>query len=371
MMMHQTRLVAAALLSAVLLAGSGTAADLKDSFKKGTPTLKSAGAMAFGPEGILFVGDPVGAAIYAIDTGDSPKEAASSKLNVKGIDEKIASLLGTEAKGIRIVDLEVNPASGIAYLSVMRGKGADAAPVILRVDHDGAIKEVSLKDVPYSKVELPNAPDPKAKTRFGPTRQFSITKLAYVKGKLYVSGLSNEEWKSTLRAIPFPFTEADKGTSVQIWHGAHGRFETEAPIRTFISFEIDGKAHLLAAYTCTPLVKIPVSDLVPGKKLKGTTIAELGNHNSPLDMFAYEKGGKKFILIANTSRGLMKVSTESIDKVDPITDPVKDGKTAGLTYETIKGYKGVQQLDQLDKDHALLLIRRADGRLDLETIDLP
>jgi len=370
--MHQTRWVGAALLAAGLLAASASAADLKDSLKKGTPELKSAGAMAFGPEGILFVADPVGATIYAIDTGDSPKEAASSKLNVEGLDEKIASLLGTNVKGIRINDLEVNPASGQAYFSVMRGKGAEATPVIIRVNQTGDIKEVSLKDVNYSKVELPNAPDANAKAGRGPSpRQQSITKLAYVKDKLYVSGLSNEEWKSTLRSIPFPFKEADQGTSVQIWHGAHGRFETEAPIRTFVSFEIDGKSHLLAAYTCTPLVKFPVEELKPGKKLKGTTVAELGNRNQPIDMFVYEKGGKKFILIANTSRGLMKVSTDNIQNVDPITEPVKNGNTAGLTYETLKEYKGVQQLDQLDKEHALLLIRTPEGGLNLKTIELP
>jgi peptide-methionine (R)-S-oxide reductase len=30
----------------------------------------------------------------------------------------------------------------------------------------------------------------------------------------------------------------------------------------------------MAAYTCTPLVKIPVADLKAGAKVKGTTIAE-------------------------------------------------------------------------------------------------
>jgi hypothetical protein len=373
MMLHRTRFALAALTAAALLAGSARAADLKEGMKKGSPELKSAGAMAFAPGGILFVGDYVGATIYAIDTGDNPKEPATGELNVKGLDEKIASMLGTEAKNILIKDLEVNPASGKAYLSVMRGRGAKGTPVILSVDRKGEIKEVGLKDVKYSKVELPNAPDPEAKGgRFGgPPRLSSITKLAYVKGKLYVSGLSNEKWKSTLRSIPFPFKKADAGTGVQIWHGAHGQFETEAPVRTFVPFDIDGKSHLLAAYTCTPLVKFAVEDLKPGKKLKGTTIAELGNRNSPIDMFVYEKDGKKFLLIANTSRGLMKVSTDNITKVDPITEHIEGGGTAGLKYETLKEYKGVQQLDQLDKEHALLVIRTEKGGLNLQTIDLP
>ena len=36
----------------------------------GKVQLKSAGALAFGPDGILFVGDSVGGAVVAIDTGD-------------------------------------------------------------------------------------------------------------------------------------------------------------------------------------------------------------------------------------------------------------------------------------------------------------
>ncbi len=34
------------------------------------PEMKSAGPLAFGPEGVLFVGDTAGAAIFAIETGD-------------------------------------------------------------------------------------------------------------------------------------------------------------------------------------------------------------------------------------------------------------------------------------------------------------
>ena len=33
----------------------------------GSPDIKSVGPLAFGPEGVLFVGDNVGAAIFAID----------------------------------------------------------------------------------------------------------------------------------------------------------------------------------------------------------------------------------------------------------------------------------------------------------------
>jgi len=40
------------------------------------------------------------------------------------------------------------------------------------------------------------------------------------------AGLSNEEFSSKFWAIPFPFKTADQGTSVEIWHTSHNRFET-------------------------------------------------------------------------------------------------------------------------------------------------
>src|SRR5439155_421368 len=347
---------------AAALCAAPVQADLTDSLKQGTPDLKSAGPLAFGPEGILFIGDPQGAAIFAIDTGDRTT-ASEGKFKLVDIDGKIASLLGTDVKEIMVNDLAVNPASGNAYLSLSRGKGPNAIPVVLKTDSKGKLEEVNLKNVKFAKATLPNASTKQ--------RQESITQIAYIKGNVYVAGLSNEEFASKLRSIPFPFKDADKGTSVEIFHDAHGKLETNAPVRTFTAYDINGETNLLAAYMCTPLVRIPLTDLKPGEKVKGTTIAELGNRNKPLDMIVYQKDGKDFILIANNSRGVMKVSTENIDKVEPITAPVRGGGTAGLKYETIAALKGVEQMDRQDKENALVLMRTGSGSLNLETVALP
>ena len=72
-------------------------------------------------------------------------------------------------------------------------------------------------------------------------------------------------------------------------------------MRTFVPYTISGQQYILAAYTCTPLVKIPVSDLKPGAKVKGVEIADLGAGNQPLDMVPYKKDGHDYILIANTA----------------------------------------------------------------------
>ncbi len=359
---------------ALLLCVGVVQAENKFGLEVGAPDVKSVGPLAFGPPGILFVADTKQASVYAIDTKDTQGDPSGAKFEVAGINEKIAGLLGIEPRDALINDLAVNPSSGNVYLSVSRGRGPDAVPVLLKVTPAGQISEVSLKKVAFSKAELPNPP-PDAVTGEGRRRRNnrtqSITDLGYVDGRLFVAGLSNEEFASNLRSLPFPFQQADDGTSVEIYHGAHGAFETRSPVRTFVSYDIAGDAHLLAAYTCTPLVKFKVSDLKPGQKLRGTTIAELGNRNNPLDMIVYNQDGKDYLLIANTSRGVMKVTTENIDKIEGITERVGGGGTQGLSYDTISTLKGVTQLDKLNERSAVLLVVNESGVADLKTVALP
>ncbi|HTU17068.1 MAG TPA: hypothetical protein VMG10_03335 [Gemmataceae bacterium] len=351
-----------ALAAAFVLAGSLHAAGPRDSLKKGSPKLQSISALAFGPEGILFIGDARAAAIVALDTQDYPETASTDLPKVESLDEKIASLLGIEASQLVFNALAVNPRSGNTYLGVTRGKGAGSTPVLLRVNRAGKLSEVALKDVPFAHTALPNP---------GKGRQPGdvITHMAYLKGKLYVACLSNEEFASRFRVLSFPFKDADKGTGVEIFHGSHNRVETKSPIRTFVPYQVKGEENILAAYTCTPLVQIPVASLKAGEKVRGKTIAELGNHNRPLDMIVYQKDGKDYILMANSSRGVMKIPTEGIDKAEAITKGVKE--TAGLKYETIKSLAGTEHLDAFDKDHALVLIRTPDKKLNLQTIEMP
>jgi hypothetical protein len=360
--MLKTRIVLTA-LAAIALAGvpsKGAA------LSKGAPDWKSAGPLAFGSNGLLFLADTQGAAIFAVDTGDRQADSAGGSIKVEGIDEKIAALLGTSPKQITIADLAVNPASGRAYLTVSRGRGPDASPVLVRVDRAGKVEAVALDNIPFAKAALPNPPKSDA-PRNG--RGESITDLAFVDGRVFIAGLSNEEFSSRLLAIPYPFADSSQGTSVEIYHGAHGRFETKAPVRTFAAYTINGEPHLLAAYTCTPLVKFPVAALKPGAHFKGTTVAELGNRNKPLDLIVYKKDGKDFLLLANSSRGVMKITTDNVDKAEGITRPIQGRE--GLPYETLSDLKGVTQLDELDKDHALILVQTPGGAANLETIALP
>jgi len=363
-----------AALALGLFAHAASAADWMAGMKEDKPVFKSMSQLAFGPEGILFVADTKAAAIFALATGDTTPAAGSQPLKVEGINAKIAALLGTSADQILLDDLAVNPISHNAYLAVSRGRGPDAVPVLMRVKTGGHLELVSLDKAKFSRAELPDAPVDgvvgQGKGQGNP-RQESITDIAFLEDRVLVAGLSNEEFASSLRAIPFPFKTVANGTSVEIYHGAHGRFETRAPIRTFVPFNVGNQPQLLAAYTCTPLVQFPVSDLKPGAKLKGKTIAELGNRNRPIDMIVYHKDGKDYLLLANSSRGVMKISTDDIEKVEGITAPVPDGGKKGLSYETIEGWTGVEQLARLDDGHAILIRRTPAGALNLESPALP
>ena len=332
------------------------------------PQMTSIGPLTFGPDGVLFAADTQAATIYALELGDKANGGAPGTQGVDGIDQKIAGLLGTEAKEVIVTDLVVHPRTKNAYIAVMRGQGAASKPALLRVDGAGKIEIVSFDTLKHTKVALPNAPNAGTNPQRDP-RQQSITDMAFADGRLYIAGLSNEEFASKLRSVKYPFATADNGTSVEIFHGNHGQLETRSPVYAFLPYAINNQPHLVAAYLCTPLVKFPVASLQSGTKVVGTTIAELGNRNRPIDMVLYKKDGREFLLMSNTARGVMKIPTDGFATAAPITAPVKT-ETGGIAYETIATMKGIEQLDLLDASRTLVL-SRAEGTLNLVTAPLP
>ncbi len=353
--------------AALLIAGvSADAAGLE----KGTPDIKSAGPLAFGPDGILFVGDPVGGAIFAIDTGDRTPEPIGAGFYRKEIDKEVEVLLGAEPHWFgKFNDLAINPASGKAYLSLDQGKVRESIPAVVRVDRLGKVEVVSLRDVFFAKASLPS-PFQNAYHPPGPNQDgYSVTDLAFVAGKLYVAGLSSEQLPSRIVTIPYPLPAvADQGTSIEVFHGASGEYNTRLPIWTFTPCTIKGEPCFLAAYAQTPLVKIPIAALKPSTHLRGTTLAELGNRNNPLDTLVYRTGGQEFVLVTNTRQGLMKISLDWLADAPPIETRLIG--PANLPYERIKQLGGLSFMEPVNDDHALVLGHKPGG-LDLFVIPLP
>lgn len=364
--MARFRMILSVFVVLALFATAAVAQDITASLTAGKAELQSAGVMTFGPNGVLFVADSLGAMIYALDTQDRTSSTADG-MNVTGLRDKVAGLLGTTPDQILINDVAVNPISRNAYVSVARGLGPAAAAVIVRVTPAGQLSALSLDNVKHAKVALPNPGN--VGTGRANARAQSITDMGIADGRLFVAGLSNEEFSSTLRSVPLPFPSSiDKGTSIEIWHANHNRFETNAPVRVFVPYKIGQQQNILAAYTCTPLVKFDVSSLKPGTKVMGTTIAELGMGNNPLDMVVYNKEGKEFFLMSNDRRGVMKLPTANLGAAPAITERV--GGTAGVPYETIQPLTNVQQLDKFNEQLALIL-QLNGASLDLKTVSLP
>ncbi|EAY24118.1 hypothetical protein [Microscilla marina] len=350
------------------------ATDLTENFIKGTPKISSMSQLAFGPQGILFIGDSKSATLFAIALDDKTAPVKKASLKIADLEGKIAALLGAKKSDVMVHDIAVNPLSKNIYLAVSRGRAKgdsywklpndlDDATILIRIKNGKAFEEVSLNNIKYSQVTIPNPIDKKKKNWRGKFRPDVITDIAYANGQVYVSGLSNEEFASTFRKIPFPFSNQVTSSSIEIYHAAHGQYETKSPIRTFLPYNLNGKPHILAAYLCTPLVTIPEDQLKNGQHVKGRTIAELGMGNMPLDMVVYKKDDKDYILMANTTRNAMKFSIEDIanTKVNLTTKTQVPFASEGVKY--ISFPRLLQQLANYDDKNLLVVMRMPNGSL--------
>lgn len=362
--MRFTAKLAAALLLVIASASAPISAGLAPVMTG--PSFTSIGPLAFTPDGTLFAADRTAATIVAMNLGAQAQAGAAGTADVDQIDGKIGALLGTDAAGITITDLAVHPTTRNSFVSVMRGTGPSAQAALIRVDGNGDIRLVSLDTVTFTSVSLPNPAAVNPNGRGG--RAQSVTDLQFVDGRLYVAGLSNEEFASKLWSVAYPFTSVDRGASIEIYHGNHGALETRSPVMAFVPYRIGTELNLLAGYTCTPLVKIPVNALKASAKVIGTTIAELGNGNQPLDLIVYHKDGEDFLLMSNSRRGVMKISTRGLADAAPITERV--GGTAGVPFETIASMVNVEQMDLLDPSRTLVIVRGEAGR-NLTAVPLP
>jgi len=356
----------------------------------GTVEVGTAGPITFGPEGILFLADNSAAKIVALDVADPGPEGGSEPFDLEDLDARIGSLLGCRADDVLIRDLAVHPRTQNVYVSLQRGRGESAEAVLVRVDRlDGTVAEVPLTDVPSAETRIADAPtadderfdvtlplrgDEGEELKIGertirilrrPIRTSTVTDMMYLDGSLVVAGLSNEEFSSKLRRIPFPFdasTEPVEAHNLEIFHVSHGKWETAAPIRTFVAY--DGGRSVLASYTCTPVVHFDFAGLDSGTKVIGRTVAELGAMNQPLDMVSFFAGGEEHLLVANTKHGLIKVSRADIDAQAPLTAPKEP---VGVPRET-EDLQGIVRLANLNDTYVLALQNGEGGRQHLRSL---
>ena len=359
----------------------------KYGLSEGKPALKSVGPLAIGPDGILFVADNANATIFAIDLGDNDSASGTHQVNVENLDTRLAAYLGCPKEDVVVRDMAVNPASENVYLSVMRGTGDDGVPLLIKVSADGSLSEVSLDHVPFSQTAVPNPPtvedertdgrvlrsdDPEGEDRTMPSgrtlrmardrlRNVAVTDLAYLDGVLLVAGASNEEFSSSLRRIPFPFSGDAAANSLEIFHVSHGRYETASPIRTFLPY--GGNTNVVASYTCTPVVHFAVGDLQPGTHVVGRTVADLGAGNTPLDIVSYKRDGQDYLLISNTRHPLIRIACKDIDGQETLTQPKEP---LGVPRDNMP-QQGVSRMANLNGSYVLMMQRDEAGDVHLRS----
>jgi hypothetical protein len=299
-------------------------------------TPRSAGPLTFSPDGVLFVGDNKLGAVFAFETERGQAPASLDPFLFESIDETIATALGVTAKSLVMNGMAVHPVTREPYLSVGVRNGDRLEAAVVRVSLDGEVHPFDLSSSKVTVHQLFDAPDEdqtfqsragmfpmpadeyfheKART---PVRSMTIVDLKFHDGEVYVAGVSNQEFASTLRRVPYPFTGDVSETRLEIYHVAHGIYETRAPIRAMQFADIDGEDTLVAAYACSPLVTIPVSQLQHGTKVTGKTIGDMGN-GQPISMVAFRDGEEEKLFITNLGRGPMIVPLSGIRSAEGFT----------------------------------------------------
>ena len=293
-----------------------------------TAKLKYAGILTFSPDGVLFVGDNISGAVFAYPMGTGLAPSSPASLNVEDIDARIAELVNRPKSSVHINGMAVHPTSHDVYLSVTIGA---ENPALMKVSPAGALSKVDLAHAKPTSWTIPDAPTPDEhfRDRTGdlplpaghdahlkamiPMRSMTIVDMKFHNGELFIAGISNEEFSSTLRRVSYPFGERSSSTAVRIYHVAHERYETRAPIRALEFATLDGEDTLIAAYTCSPLVLIPTADLKAGAKVTGKTVGDMGN-GQPLSLFSVSYRGVPSLFVTNAGHSPRIIPISGLQK---------------------------------------------------------
>jgi hypothetical protein len=356
----------------------------------------SAGALAFAPDGTLFLGDSKAGAIWAYPPRAGDKVSDVEPFLFADIDQRMAKVLGVESRQLIYNGMAVHPLTREPHISLgIKGHGK-VEPAVVRVSFKGTIMPVDLTDEGATVHTLSNLPDPdktfrsragewpvpsaeyyeeKART---PMRAMAIVDIKFHDGELFVSGVSNQEFCSVLRRVPYPFSGVSSETHLEIFHVAHGKYETRAPIRTMQFAALDGEDTLIAAYACSPIVTIPISQLKDGATVMGKTIGDMGN-GQPISMVAYRDEGEDRLLITNVARGPAVLPVSNLDGAPAFTAANAPHRgmlldhsphmPAGPVGKQVMFLGSSLRADLISQRYFVSLTREADtGGLTLETV---
>lgn len=337
-------------------------------------TPQSVNVIKFGDANTLFVGDSKSATLYAYTIGNSTNPEAQKAYNIHDLSNKIAAFAKVGVMDIIVRDMAINPVSKEAYIAFDTKTKTGYASQIIVVNQAGTISKFNLTTTKHTEIKLNDAPTSDVKFWDKTSlRSMTFTDIDFYKGKVYVSGMSNAEFSSALRVVDYPFNSKVSTSSIEIFHAVHGQNETRAPIQTLQFVILNNEDYILAAYTCTPLVLIPIKDLKDGAHIVGKTIAEMGYGNTPVDIIKFQSEGfdkKPYegIILANRNRTAQFVNMNDIAKSATENNISYAGMAehAGTPINNLP-MTGLMQMDDQDGYH-ILTMRRNDETGSLELI---
>ena len=332
---------------------------------------RSVGVMTFADTDTLVLADWRAGRLQAVTLPPAPK-GSPGPFNLQDVAAPIARALHTRADRLRFEDMAFRPGTSVAYvtLSVSRGTGAPT-PALVAVDATGRVRPVDLATARSRTQRIDDVPAADQRLwRDIPAATFTVTDMVHRDGKLYVAGLSSASFASTLRVFDFPFQGHATASSIEMYHPVHNQVETRAPIRRMVIATLNGEPTLVAAFTCSPLVTIPLKDLRDGAHIAAKTVAEFGWGSAPVSMVAFEgKAGPQVLLThSHKSADLLSVAdlataaaAPGLDK--PIRWPAEPLLGVRSTYVPISG---VLRLAEQDRDFLAALRRdEATGAMQL------
>jgi hypothetical protein len=310
-------------------------------------------ALEFDAKGVLYVADARNDRIVAIELGEKAGKAEAVK--VEDLADQLASALGAKADEIQVGDVAVSPVSGAVVVSALTQNGSKAG--LFRVVK-GKLQAIETKGLKTSSASLPKGVQP-------------LDLVVTPKG-LVVSSVSRDKtFLARLHRVDLPVKDGAVATAEsELYHTSHEAWETQAPLLAMAAYTKGASTYVLGSTACTPVVRLGADEVADKKKVKTTTICELGMGNAPVSLVVCAKEKKDFLIVSSEVDGTFKIDGPILSDADKINEKaVNRNKGEAPGVAVVKGWDKVRKMALLDAKSVVAV--KAEGKLTLETLELP
>lgn len=273
--------------------GSGTLSNVLEGAQLGDPHLLSAQRLAFGPGGVLLIGDGRSERIVAVETGDT-SEAAREDNSFNRIDNLpglAADAIGPDVASDDVVieDVAVNPSSFITYIAATRTSTNEA--YVLWVDADADLRLFDMSNVVHAAVDV--RPSDGAAALIADLIWFKSSVIATVTPQSFL------RHEITYVATPFEHEGGARHTTTRIFHRSWNQWITEQPMDAFFTFENAVGQRFLAGSFTSSVAVFEASELADGSSEEpGETVFDLLDGRWVLDFEVFQRDDEMRVLLS-------------------------------------------------------------------------